>query len=175
MKEAKVIPLHCYHCDVISLFQIADNYLLAPGFKEALDNYYPKASNEDKLKCLELLTALELSDVINESGEKQQAQSTQTARYERTENVKPRPPSADRPSTANSHARRRPKSAMATARECLRYVTLVFLKVTVLYSDCSHTCWTTARFIMALHDQLRPELSGQEERGGGLRQVRKRA
>ena len=55
---------------MLLLFQVAGDFVLAPGFREVLSDYYPKAKTDaDKAKCLELLTSLNISDVIKESAQ----------------------------------------------------------------------------------------------------------
>lgn len=56
----------------ISLFQIAGDFVLTPGFKENLESFYPKASTEDKARCLELLTSLDIGEELKEEAKQYQ-------------------------------------------------------------------------------------------------------
>ena len=46
--------------------QLAGDFVLTPGFRQTLENFFPKASPEDKARCLELLTALDIGDNLRE-------------------------------------------------------------------------------------------------------------
>ncbi|KAK2184532.1 hypothetical protein NP493_263g01020 [Ridgeia piscesae] len=70
------------------------NTLLGPGIRDRLVQYYDKAPAEDKARCLELLTALDLGDVI-----KIQAKDLNLAKHCVTSNV--------------ARRKQRPRTAMA--------------------------------------------------------------
>ena len=88
---------------MLSLFysQLNNGVTLSPGFKADLEAFYPKASVQDKARCLELLTSLDIGQAIKEQS-KAIPQDQLVSQAPGTSSI-PRPPP-------------RPKSAMANCK-----------------------------------------------------------
>lgn len=75
--------------------------VVTSGFKEHLSKYFEKASAEDKARCLELLTALDLSEAVTNHAPRPSSSLGYSS---------PHPPAASK----KKHRHKRPQTAMAT-------------------------------------------------------------